>query len=242
MDTRNIDRKMKKVRYKVLFIIFLFLLIVPQKSFSAEKVKTVVIFFSMNESVPAYQNILEGFHAVFPEYFGEPYNLLIEYLDFGRTRDNDYLKHIITLYNEKFTGNKFDLIITVGPGTYSLLKKNGLTALNQTPTIEIDLDNFNAGNQIDTGKENVFEIIVKLNFVKTLKSVLDLFPETGTAYIISGSSPVDQYYNNLTRQAAKAFEGKFAFGLCPDSSPPSQGPCVFQRELRDFLLSSARCK
>jgi signal transduction histidine kinase len=213
---------MKKASRIILLVIFLFLLNFPQKSFSAGKVKTVVVFFSLNEAVPAYQNILEGLHASLPVYFGEPYNLLIEYLDFGRTRDNDYLKHIITLYNEKFTGNEFDLIITVGPGTYPLLKKNGLTALNQTPIIEIDLDNFNAGNQIDTGKENVFEIIIKLNFVKTLKSVFDLFPDTGTAYIISGSSPVDQYYNNLTRQATKAFEGKYDFiyvsGISLDST------------------------
>jgi len=213
---------MKKVRTKLLFLIFLLLLMLSQRSYSEVKVKTIVIFFSLNEAVPAYQSILEGFHANFPEYFGEPCNLLIEYLDVVRSSDEDYLKHIVNLYNEKFDAKKFDLIITVGPWTYSLLEKNGLAALKSTPTIAIDLDKINADKQNRTAYDNVFEINVKLKIKKTIKHAFDLFPNHKDVYVISGSSAVDHYYAILTRQAAQAFTGNYNFiyvsGISLDST------------------------
>ena len=213
---------MKKVRTKLLFLIFLLLFILPQRSYSEVKVKTIVFFFSQNESAPAYQSILEGFHTTFLKYFNEPCNILTEYLDVVRTTDNEYLKHIVTLYNKNFDGNTLDLIITVGPGTYPLLKKSGLHALNTTPTIVIDLDKFNPEKQSEPENENIFEVNLKLNFGQTLRNVFKLFPDYRNVYFICGSSSVDHYYTKLAREAAQTFESAYNFkyitGITMDST------------------------
>jgi signal transduction histidine kinase len=209
---------MKKIGCKIVFVIFSLFLTVPQRSFSADNVKTIVVFFSLNESVPAYQSILEGFHTSFPKYFNEPYNLLIEYLDVQRSSDEAYLKHIVSLYNEKFDAERLDLIITVGPGSYELLRKNGLKVLNNTPTITIELDQFFGDKPTKPVPENIFQINLKFNFERTIKNTIDLFPDHKNIYIISGSSVADKYFANLTRQATLAFGPKYNFKFITDIS------------------------
>lgn len=212
----------------IVLVVLLFLIIIPLNSYPANKgkaenrVKNIVIFFSLNAAVPAYQNFLDGFNSAFPQYYEEQCNVLIEYLDIGRDADNAYLKHIIKMYNEKFGGNKIDLIITVGPGTYPLLKKNGLNALLNTPTIEVDLEKLSVDSQYDIEKKYVYEIKIVLDFGKTFTNAFDLFPDIRNVYIICGSSSTDQYYVNLARQAAQPFEGKYKFsfinGISMDST------------------------
>jgi len=211
-----------KCRFHILLVVLLFLLFIPKQVYSVSKVKNIIIFFSLNESVPAYQSLLEGFHTTFPQNYDGHYNLIIEYLDVGRSQNYDNAKHIVKLYNEKLFGTKLDLIITVGPGTYPLLKKIGLQALKATPTIEVDLNNLPIDHQYEIEKENVFEIKLKLDIGKSLKNIFGLIPENKHEYIISGSSSVDMYYVNLTRHAAQSFEGKYKFiyisGISLDST------------------------
>jgi len=81
---------------------------------------------------------MEGFHDSFVKEYKEPCNLLIEYLDIGRSKDDSYAKSIIEMYNEKFKNTRIDLLISVGPGTLSLLQKYDLKMLTTAPVISIE--------------------------------------------------------------------------------------------------------
>ena len=93
---------MLKLLYKILFTTILILFTVSQSIFPEKKLKEVVIFFSYNASLPAYQSILEGFRNSFYKELPDQYNLSIEYLDIGRISDEHYLNHIVNIYNDKF--------------------------------------------------------------------------------------------------------------------------------------------
>jgi hypothetical protein len=196
---------MNRIRTTILFIILSFLFIAPLETFSGNKTKTIVIFFSLHANLPAYQNLLEGFHTTFSEEYHEPYNLLIEYLDIGRLEDDKYAKYIIEQYNEKFKDSTIDLLITVTPGIIPVLEKYGLNALKTSPTISIVLDSLRADQGLFKS-ENIVEIKVKFRFALTIQSACDLFPDCKNIYVISGCAPTDKYFASLASAAARNFE------------------------------------
>jgi signal transduction histidine kinase len=212
---------MNKVRATTLFFILAFLFISTLQSYSGTRTKTIVIFFSLHANLPAYQNMLEGFRTTFSEEYDQPYNLLIEYLDIGRLVDDTYAKYIIEQYNEKFKDTNIDLLITVTPGIIPVLEKYGLNALKKSPTISIVLDSLRADQGL-LKTENILEIKVKFRFARTVQSACDLFPQTKNIYIISGSSPTDNYFTSLVRSGIKRFEKThkvvFVTGLSLDST------------------------
>jgi len=233
---------MKRCSCKTLFIFFLFLL--PLPSYSSGKVKTIVIFFSLDAAVPGYQSFLEGFRSSFYEQIDEPYNLLIEYLDVGRFPEDDHSLNLVNLYNERFKETKIDLVITVAPGTYDLLKKLGLEALKTSPVINVELENFSPNKKPDFPDPNTIIIRMKLDVKKTLRTAFDLFPNRTNVFVLSGVAPTDNYFMSVTREASKSFENshKFTFfsGLPIDSALiilqdiPGNSLVVIPSYLKDF--------
>ncbi len=211
---------MNRVRATIVFFIITSLFIVPFKSFSGSKTKTIVVFFSLHANLPAYQNLLEGFRTTLSETYDQPYNLLIEYLDIGRLADDKYAKYIIDQYNEKFKDSKIDLLITVTPGIIPVLEKYGLNALKKSPTISIVLDSLPTDQGL-LKTENILEIKVKFRFAHSVQSACDLFPLAKNIYIISGCSPTDKYFTSLVRSGIKRFVKThhvvFVTGLSMDS-------------------------
>jgi len=198
-------RRRNRTKTILLCVIISFLFIAPLETYSGNRTKTIVIFFSLHANLPAYQNLLEGFRTTFSEEYHQPYNLLIEYLDIGRLTDDKYAKYIIEQYNEKFKGSNIDLLITVTPGIIPVLEKYGLDAVKKSPTISIVLDSLSADQGLFKA-DNIVEITVKFKFARSVQAACDLFPDRKNIYIISGSSPTDNYFTSKVRSGIKSFE------------------------------------
>ncbi len=128
-------------------------------------------------------------------------------MDINRYPNESNIKKTVNLYNEKYKAINIDLLITFGPGTFTLLKKYGFEAINNSPTINIDIESNILSNIVDPlfANENAIHIKIKPKYQKTLKTAFELFPEYKNVYIIGGSSPSDNYFSELTRQASMAF-------------------------------------
>ena len=161
--------------FKILLAILLLPSFFPREVNASEKTKTIVIFFSLNAGLPAYQNFLEGFRTTFSEEPDENYNLLIEYLDIGRLSDDKYAKYIVELYNEKYKDVDIDLLITVSPGVNQVLKKYGFEALKKSKIISIEFDSL-ATDQGLLPSENVTKVILKLRLLKPFRKPVTCSP------------------------------------------------------------------
>jgi signal transduction histidine kinase/ABC-type uncharacterized transport system substrate-binding protein len=209
---------MQRIKVIIFSFLLFFLFLTPHEVYSKGEIKTIVVFFSLNASLPAYQNILEGFRTSFKEDYKEPCNLLIEYLDIGRSEDNSYARSIIETYNEKFTDTKIDLLITVGPGIYPVLKKFGLRILDGTPTISIENSGFSKRPESDRTNKNLLEITLRYKINKTIQNAFRLFPKNKNVYVISGCSAVDHYYTTLFMEQAAGFKTGYNFVYVSDIS------------------------
>jgi len=149
---------MIKFRCRLISVVFLSLLLIPQNSYSQKKVRNIVVFFSFGVNIPAYQNILEGFKSTLLVNQAEPANLMIEYLDVGRSDNNEYARFIIDLYSKKYTNKDIDLLITIGPWINGIIEKYVSEIIKTTPVISIELDipGIKLSDHIDKG--NIVEI------------------------------------------------------------------------------------
>jgi len=191
---------MRYIKLEIFLVTLTFLIFIPFGTFAQRKVRTIVIFFPFNASMPSTQNILEGFRNALSKENEEPYNLQVEYLDIGRLKDEAYIEHIVDLYNKKYSECKIDLLITVAPYTWSLLKKYGLDLLDNAPTIKLEFD-----PPIDSigpmvMNKNTLEIKVKVRIDQTLENAFKLFPDYKEVFVISGCSNTDLYFSNLIKQ------------------------------------------
>ncbi len=217
---------MYKNGYKILLAIILFSFLFHLESYADKKIKNIVILFPLNASMPSYQIFLEGFKSTFPEKFEEPYNLVVEYLDIGRSTDNDYAKHIVKIYNEKIKTSPIDLLITIPPFTYELMQQYGLDALSNTPTLHFKLpqlaDTPSNKSSVTHANRNTLEITLNYEISKTMLSAFELFPSYKDVYIISGSSFTDMYFTGLTKESTKGFTKSHNFifrnGITLDST------------------------
>ncbi len=168
---------MQKISNKIFLPFLLFLLLVPCEAYSAKPIKTVLIFFSWNSNLPAYQKMLEGFNATFSEEPGVTCNLAIEYLDLSRPGNEIVVRTIVDLYNDKYKNIPIDLLIIVGPKGYPVLKEYGLKALENTPILCVDNENLINDSTLYPARSNMVKISLNYDVYPTLKNAFSLFPD-----------------------------------------------------------------
>lgn len=206
----------------ILPLFCLLISLIPFKAVSQEKVKNVVIFFSYDPNLPAFDKILSGLNTTIRGNARDPVNILTEYLDLNRAVNDVYSSFIINMYNGKVEEITIDLLITVGPGINDALLKFGNEKLLSLPMINVDLDIPNRTSVFDVNKENGKEILLRFQEAKTLQHAFDLFPDYKEVFVISGVSGLDMFYASLIKQAKSEFEPAYNFtfisGLTLDST------------------------
>jgi signal transduction histidine kinase len=200
-------------RLLVIPFIFLFILHSASECYAGNHVRTVAVFFPFNANMPSYQNFMDGFRSDLSAGSEEPCNLMVEYFDIMRSTDEEYVKHMVAMYNEKLKGTQIDLLVTIPPYTYSLLKKHGLEVLEKTPTIKIELDPAIDEPLPSVGNGNTVEIKIKFRIEETLKNAFALFPKFSEVYILSGNSGTDSYFASLVLRSTPAFKTTHHFNF-----------------------------
>jgi signal transduction histidine kinase len=196
---------MLKISSRIVFIVFLLLFTLSQQLISQDKVKNIVVFFSFSANLPAYQNILDGIKSTISVNPEEPGNLIVEYLDIGRSDNDDYVRYIINLYNKKYAETKIDLLIIIGPGINLVLEKYDFKPMKTTPVISLEMDIPGRRSLKNFLNNDFLEIILNLNVSKSLKTAFELFPDYKNVYVVSGNSNTDLYFTSLVAASKKEF-------------------------------------
>jgi signal transduction histidine kinase len=196
---------MPRKRLQVLVFILLSLIFATQHSFSQNKLRTIVVFFTQNANTGAYTMLMDGFRSVLMKETDLSCNIKVEYLDIGRVSNDDYARNIVNLYNEKFSDTPIDLIIVIGPLGLKTLETYGLKAIENTPVISIENYGMTLDSVLYPLKENLLRIYLKYDHNKTIKTAFELFPDHKNVYLISGVSALDEYYMKSVRSKIKDY-------------------------------------
>jgi len=203
-------------------LLSVFLILLSLYSYSQNKVKNVVVFFSLGSNLTSYQNLIEGFKSTFNQNTDEPSNLIIEFMDIGRMYSEDHARQIIEMYNNKSYKTNLDLLVTVGPGINALLLKYGQNLLKTSPVLNLDLEIPGRISLKDLDVKNGIEMLAKYKASATLKTAFALFPTHKNVYVIGGISNVDLFFMSLVRKSKAEFEPVYHFtfisGISMDST------------------------
>jgi signal transduction histidine kinase len=203
---------------KLLVAFFLIFILYIQPTFAKKKVKSVVIFFGHNASPPSYQNFMEGFRSTFPGDLDETYNLQVEYLDMGRSSDDSYAKKVIEFYNEKIKITPLNLLITTPPFSQKALDKYGSEALKQIPCIELRFGSYLKDSIPSVANGNKLVLKFFIDIRKTLKSAFELFPNSKEVYVLSGSSILDNFFEETFKESSREFLKDHSFKFISEIS------------------------
>jgi len=206
-------------RIKIAITIFLLSAILAPVAYPQEMRKTIVVFSAFNANNPAIRIVIEGARHELSE---ENYNIVVEPLDFARFPENDHVRRIVTLYNEKQKVTPADLLVLFGPLVFKELKSNGLKILDNTPTIIIDNEGMSGDSVHAPLSENQIRFNLEYNCNKTLQTAFELFPHNKDVYVISGVAGIDNYFTELVRKETRYFNETHNFiyvsGISMDST------------------------
>jgi len=230
--------EMHKLRLNITLAFLLILIILPLTAYTQKNVRTVLFFGAWNSSNLAYQHIIEGFRNSFSEDTDITFNLLTEYLDVIRFKNNDYAQVIIDMYNEKYRKIPIDLIITVGPSCYQILENYGLEAIKNSPVITIFNDQMGNGSANNPSHKNLYNLTLKFDFLNTIQTAIKLFPDNKNIYVVSGVSAVDEYFTEIIRSGTRDINEPYNFNFISGISIDSTLRVIEQIPPKSIILVS----
>jgi hypothetical protein len=113
---------LKKLKFIQLLIILLLLPCPGSSAFQKDETKNILIIFSLNQGLVAYQILLENFKNTLRDEYSKSYKLYVEYLNIGDFPDTSYQQFLFKRINEKYKEIPIDLLILGGPRTASIVK------------------------------------------------------------------------------------------------------------------------
>ena len=173
-----------------------------------DNTKNILIIFSLNQGLIAYQILLENFKNILREEYSKPYKMYVEYLNVGDFPDTSYQQFLFKRINEKYKELSIDLLILGGPRIVPLIKTYASDYIKYLPTISMDLFNPFERNPEYSIHPNTTEILEHFNVKKIFELAFSLFPDYNSVFIISGSSQPDQFFNKLTLIAAEGYKNQ----------------------------------
>lgn len=190
-------------------LLLVLILLIPCQRLQAsqkDETKNILIIFSLNQGLVAYQILLENFKNILREEYSEPYKLYVEYLNVEDFPDTNYQRYIFNRINEKYKDIVISLLILGGPRIIPLIETYASDYIKDLPTILNDICNPYEKDPKHIVKPNTLEILECFNFKKNFELAFSLFPDCSTVYIISGASKTDKFFYKLTMKAAQAYE------------------------------------
>jgi signal transduction histidine kinase len=191
------------------YLLLILVLSVPfQKTLSIQKdeTKNILFLFSRDQGIVAYQMILNNFKNILREEYSKPHKLFIEYLDVGKFPDVSYQEYLFERFNEKYSDTDLDLLILVGPGIIPLIKAYASDKIKNLPTISMDFYNpFNKNAQYSL-HPNTTEILPTIDANKNFNLAFSLFPDYSNIYVISGSTALDKFFNQIIINSAQKYQ------------------------------------
>jgi PAS domain S-box-containing protein len=192
------------------FILLLMLLYLsPASASDSLQAKNVLLLFSLEPGLPAYDLIYANLRATLDKQTNEPINYYIEYLDCSRFPNEEYQRQLFSLYSKKYSAKKLDVCVAVSQGIESMLEKYGKGLFAGVPTIFIEFPSLPGQAPPYFRKPHTTGILMGLDLKKNLETALSLYPGAANVYIVTGASPTDQFFLAMAKNAFGPYEDTF---------------------------------
>ncbi|MCE5313080.1 MAG: PAS domain S-box protein [Nitrospiraceae bacterium] len=175
-----------------------------------ENRKTVLIINSYSYGYKFSDTEMEGITTTLRKS-GLPIDVHIEYLDAKRVFDKAHSDNLFHLFQHKFSGDKFDLIISSDNDAFDFLKKYRNTLFPGVPVVFSGINNFS--ENMLTGQKNITGVVEEIDYKKTLDIALRLFPRAYDIVVVSDNTVTGRLHEKKIRDLEPEFRdsGRFIY-------------------------------
>ena len=197
--------------YSFIFLLGFSLLSPPALAAGPTKPKNVLMLFHGAPGQPLYDVTLSGVRTTIQRGFDGPLNLYVEYLDTTRFPEKPLLQAQFDLIKKKYTKEKMDLFIPIGPRILSLISQYLSPDFDEIPTVFIEFrPGYPDASPLDH-KKGMTGLITETELKKTFEAALSLHPDAQEAFIVTGSSESDRLFESNARVVCREYEGRVKF-------------------------------
>ena len=213
----------------------------PAFASEAHPPKKILLLYSYQSVLPAILEWDEGIRSGLQGIDPGPLEFYTEYLDLARFPGESYVKNLITLLQNKYSGKKIDLLIPVGDLAFQFLSSHGNSLFPGVPMV------FCAAvkTEIQTlaKPKNSTGVVAWIDVEGTLEAALKMQPQTRQVVVVGGSAKTDRLFQQLAREALRHYEGRLEATFLTDlpaseifkrlGNLPPQAIVLFLSLLRD---------
>ena len=170
--------------------------------------RKVLILYSYFASTPAYVAMTSPLLSALIDAGVPADNLNQEYLDLGRHADPLYRKYLQDYLKSKYTGIKFDLIVTVHGAAQQFVLLDGEALWPRVQLLSLLAPAIPPPKRIG---RRTGVMLLSPDFRGTLERALEMFPQTKRVLFVTGSGPPEMKYLEQAKTAFEPWQGKLAF-------------------------------
>lgn len=197
---------------RVAFILCLLLLWVPAGAISDDGDRAeqpplrILVLFSYEEDLPAYDGIYRGLRRVFASGWKGEVQFYPEYLDLLRFKDEAYRENLVQLFRHKYRRAKPDLVIVEAAGALDFVLQHGEDLFPGAPVVICSVGR----PQLEKRhlKPNMAAISRKIDIEKLLDLVFYIHPETRYVAMVVGESRKGTVWLEKTRKLFAGYESR----------------------------------
>ncbi len=169
--------------------------------------KQVLLLHAQDQFLPANIVMDQTLHSALKNDQTMDINIYSEYLEKVRFNSDLIQNETVDILHAKYDELGLDLIIITDDLSWDFYKSNGEEVFKGVPVVLCGITDGKL-KASDIG-ENMTGNYKKLDIKGDIETILSVQPDTKQIDIIVGTSAQDAYYENITRQAFKDFNGKF---------------------------------
>lgn len=181
---------------------------VPANGEQPKSKKNILVIYPDSDSRPGIILFDKTLHHVF-ESINEPIELYNEYLDSSRFPEDSYQKELAEFLKRKYAKVNIDLVIVaLAPSLDFILKHRATFSPGVTVVYAAIEQREMNSRQLD---KDMYGVPMHFDQGPTLDLALQIQPTTRKVVVISGVSPMDQYWTEQAKLAFNKHAGKLEF-------------------------------
>jgi len=165
--------------------------------------KEILLLHSYNKGLKWSDGISKGVNEIFANH--PEFEITTEYMDSKKINSDQYFEALLNLYDKKFAGRNYEVIITADNFAFEFALKYANRFFPNSPIVFCGVENFNPAQISEYKMEDKTTGVIEYKEVqKSLELIKQLVPNLDTIYILS-----DKAYSSK-RIKEQIFEAKKA--------------------------------
>ncbi len=167
-----------------------------QENIEKEEVKSVLVLFDFQPEYPFIELAKKTIHSTLKEHASFELEFYYEFMDLQNLADTFVKNQLVGLYSSKYKQKKVDLLIIQSEEVLEFwVKHQSLIFSNVPQLIVYDIEPEYLYHY--RGYANIIGLPIKLNYLKSVKWLLDYKPSINEIVVVNGSSYADSDNVNI---------------------------------------------